>query len=82
NNIDLTEDGVTCAEMILETNDLWDENDPWARFVMNALKAKEFYRRDVQYIVRDGKALIINERQSCLLRKILDKSITFSFKEP
>ena len=31
------------------------------RFVMNALKAKEFYRRDVQYIVRDGKALIINE---------------------
>uniref|UniRef100_A0A0E0MDD7 Protein translocase subunit SecA n=1 Tax=Oryza punctata TaxID=4537 RepID=A0A0E0MDD7_ORYPU len=61
NNVDLTEDGVTCAEMILETNDLWDENDPWARFVMNALKAKEFYRRDVQYIVRDGKALIINE---------------------
>jgi preprotein translocase subunit SecA len=31
------------------------------RFVMNALKAKEFYRRDVQYIVRNGKALIINE---------------------
>ncbi|KAF0894614.1 hypothetical protein E2562_001911 [Oryza meyeriana var. granulata] len=61
NNIDLTEEGVICAEMILGTNDLWDENDPWARFVMNALKAKEFYRRDVQYIVRDGKALIINE---------------------
>ncbi|KAL5204810.1 hypothetical protein ABZP36_009681 [Zizania latifolia] len=61
NNVDLTEDGVTYAEMILGTNDLWDENDPWARFVMNALKAKEFYRRDVQYIVRNGKALIINE---------------------
>ncbi|KAK1641718.1 hypothetical protein QYE76_059523 [Lolium multiflorum] len=61
NNIDLTEDGVTYAEMILGTNDLWDENDPWARFVMNALKAKEFYRRDVQYIVRNGKAFIINE---------------------
>lgn len=28
---------------------------------MNALKAKEFYKRDVQYIVRNGKALIINE---------------------
>ncbi|KAM3293667.1 hypothetical protein ACQJBY_036922 [Aegilops geniculata] len=61
NNIDLTEDGVTYAEMILGTNDLWDEIDPWARFVTNALKAKEFYRRDVQYIVRNGKALIINE---------------------
>ena len=31
NNIDLTEDGVTYAEMILGTNDLWDDNDPWAR---------------------------------------------------
>lgn len=32
-----------------------------SRFVMNALKAKEFFKRDVQYIVRNGKALIINE---------------------
>ncbi|KAL6868239.1 hypothetical protein ACP4OV_015084 [Aristida adscensionis] len=61
NNIDLTEDGVRHAEIILGTDDLWDENDPWARFVMNALKAKVFYRRDVQYIVRNGKAVIINE---------------------
>ncbi|KAJ7959174.1 Protein translocase subunit SecA [Quillaja saponaria] len=61
NSVELTEEGIALAEMALETNDLWDENDPWARFVMNALKAKEFYRRDVQYIVRDGKALIINE---------------------
>ncbi|KAK7311517.1 hypothetical protein RJT34_09718 [Clitoria ternatea] len=61
NSVELTEEGIALAEMALETNDLWDENDPWARFVMNALKAKEFYRRDVQYMVRDGKALIINE---------------------
>lgn len=61
NSVELTEEGITLAEMALETNDLWDENDPWARFVMNALKAKEFYRCDVQYIVRNGKALIINE---------------------
>ncbi|KAI0496253.1 hypothetical protein KFK09_022567 [Dendrobium nobile] len=61
NSVDLTEEGVALAEMVLETNDLWDENDPWARFLMNALKAKEFYRRDVQYIVRDGRAFIINE---------------------
>ncbi|TYH79651.1 hypothetical protein ES332_D03G078100v1 [Gossypium tomentosum] len=61
NSVELTEEGIALAELALETNDLWDENDPWARFVMNALKAKEFYRRDVQYIVRNGKALIINE---------------------
>ncbi|XP_010537370.1 PREDICTED: protein translocase subunit SECA2, chloroplastic [Tarenaya hassleriana] len=61
NSVELTEEGIALAEMALETGDLWDENDPWARFVMNALKAKEFYKRDVQYIVRNGKALIINE---------------------
>ncbi|KAL9245136.1 hypothetical protein vseg_018821 [Gypsophila vaccaria] len=61
NSVELTEEGIYLAEMALETNDLWDENDPWARFVLNALKAKEFYRRDVEYIVRNGKALIINE---------------------
>ncbi|XP_039053835.1 protein translocase subunit SECA2, chloroplastic-like isoform X2 [Hibiscus syriacus] len=61
NSVELTEEGIALAELALETNDLWDENDPWARFVMNAVKAKEFYRRDVQYIVRNGKALIINE---------------------
>ncbi|KAL5559677.1 hypothetical protein UlMin_035888 [Ulmus minor] len=61
NSVELTEEGIELAEMALETHDLWDENDPWARFVMNALKAKEFYRRDVQYIVRNGQALIINE---------------------
>ncbi|XP_068339736.1 protein translocase subunit SECA2, chloroplastic isoform X1 [Pyrus communis] len=61
NSVELTEEGIALAEMALETNDLWDENDPWARFVMNALKAKEFYRQGVQYIVRNGKALIINE---------------------
>lgn len=60
-SVELTEGGIVLAEMALETNDLWDENDPWARFVMNALKAKEFYKCDVEYIVRNGKALIINE---------------------
>ncbi|MED6193416.1 Protein translocase subunit SA2, chloroplastic [Stylosanthes scabra] len=29
------------------------------RFVMNTVKEEEFYRRYVEYIVRDGKTLII-----------------------
>ncbi|KAK0575411.1 hypothetical protein LWI29_000076 [Acer saccharum] len=54
NSVELTEEGIELAEMALETNDLWDENDPWARL-------KSFFRRNVQYIVRNGKVLIINE---------------------
>lgn len=34
NSVNLTEEGVALAEMVLETNDLWDENDPWARYLM------------------------------------------------
>uniref|UniRef100_A0A2N9J7D8 chloroplast protein-transporting ATPase n=1 Tax=Fagus sylvatica TaxID=28930 RepID=A0A2N9J7D8_FAGSY len=31
NLVELTEEGIELAEMALETNDLWDENGPWAR---------------------------------------------------
>jgi preprotein translocase subunit SecA len=31
NLVELTEVGIELAEMALETNDLWDENGPWAR---------------------------------------------------
>ncbi|GLJ48217.1 hypothetical protein SUGI_1018150 [Cryptomeria japonica] len=61
NAVELTEEGIATAELALDTDDLWDERDPWARFVINALKAKEFYRRDVNYIVKDGQVQIINE---------------------
>lgn len=31
NSVELTEEGIELAEMVLETHDLWDESDPWAR---------------------------------------------------
>lgn len=31
--MELTEEGISLAEMALETSDLWDENDPWARYL-------------------------------------------------
>ena len=32
--MELTEEGISLAEMALETGDLWDENDPWARYLL------------------------------------------------
>jgi preprotein translocase subunit SecA len=60
-NVDLTEDGVAAAEFALDTEDLWDDQDPWARFVITAIKAKEFHIRDVHYIVKDGQVQIVDE---------------------
>ncbi|KAK9806163.1 hypothetical protein WJX72_003697 [[Myrmecia] bisecta] len=43
-----------------EANDLWDDEVPWGPFIVDAVRAKELYLRDVDYIVRDGEAQIIN----------------------
>lgn len=57
----LTEDGVEKAEQLLDKKDLFDPSDPWAQYIVNALKAKEFYARDRQYIVRNGEVIIVDE---------------------
>ena len=41
--------------------DLFDPKDPWAHYITNALKAKELFVKDVNYIVRDGEAVIVDE---------------------
>ena len=42
-NVKLTEEGEVAAELALDTQDLWDDKDPWARFIITAIKAKVFY---------------------------------------
>ena len=41
--------------------DLFNPQDPWAHYITNALKAKELFVKDVNYIVRDGEAVIVDE---------------------
>ena len=57
----LTDDGFVKTEKLLEINDLFDPKDPWAHYVTNALKAKELFVKDVNYIVRNGEAVIVDE---------------------
>jgi hypothetical protein len=47
-NVELTEEGVAAAELALETEDLWDENDPWARSVCLAL-CTSFWKFSLQF---------------------------------
>ena len=42
-------------------SDLFNPQDPWAHYITNALKAKELFIKDVNYIVRDGEAVIVDE---------------------
>jgi len=60
-NVTLTDEGFAKAEQLLGVSDLYDPADPWAHFINNALKAKELFIKDVNYIVRSGDAVIVDE---------------------
>lgn len=60
-NVLLTDEGFIRAEELLNVQDLFDPKDPWAHYVFNAIKAKELFVKDVNYIVRNGEVVIVDE---------------------
>ena len=60
-NVLLSDEGFAEAEKLLEVQDLYDPNDPWAHYIFNAIKAKELFIPDVNYIVRGGEVVIVDE---------------------
>ena len=61
-NAPLNEDGVAKVEEMLGLRNLYDmENVESAHLVANALKAKECYRNDVEYVIRDEEIVIVDE---------------------
>ncbi len=60
-NVLLTDEGFEKAENLLGVSDLFDPKDPWAHYIFNAIKAKELFTKDVNYIVRDGEIVIVDE---------------------
>ena len=57
----VTEEGYEAAEDILQITDLYDPRTQWATYLVNAVKAKELQLKDVNYIVKDGEVLIVDE---------------------
>ena len=60
-NCTLTDEGYAKAETMLGVSDLFDPQDPWAHYINNAIKAKELFIKDVNYIVRGDEAVIVDE---------------------
>ncbi|MBC1262449.1 preprotein translocase subunit SecA [Synechococcus sp. BSF8S] len=60
-NVTLTDEGYAKAEQLLGVLDLFDPADPWAHYITNALKAKELFVKNVNYIVRGSDAVIVDE---------------------
>lgn len=57
----MSEIGYEAAEDILNVTDLYDPREQWASYVINAIKAKELFLKDVNYIVRGQDVLIVDE---------------------
>lgn len=60
-NIIMTDAGLMFCEKLLNTNNLYNIKNPWAHYIINALKAKELFFKDQHYIVKNSEIIIVDE---------------------
>lgn len=60
-NIILTEEGIDRAQELLKINDLFDINTQYAHHLLQALKAKELFVRDTDYVIKNNEIMIVDE---------------------
>jgi preprotein translocase subunit SecA len=60
-NVILTKNGTIQIESILGITDLYNPNDPWIPYIINALKASTLFFRNVHYIVQNDQIIIVDE---------------------
>ena len=60
-NVILTEDGIDHAQELIGVKDLFDIQTQYAHHLLQALKAKELFVKDTDYVVRDGEVMIVDE---------------------
>ncbi len=57
-----TEDGITRVEQALDVSNLYDHvNQNFVHQIQAALRAKELFKRDVDYVVQSGEVKIVDE---------------------
>lgn len=58
----LTEEGVKNAEKLLGVDNLYDDiHNDYIHHINQALRAHQHYRRDVDYMLKDGEVVIVDE---------------------
>nr|YP_009488598.1 protein translocase subunit SecA [Grateloupia filicina]AWD77257.1 protein translocase subunit SecA [Grateloupia filicina] len=60
-NIILTEEGISTCENILNLDNLYNINNSWTQYILNALKAKELFLKDTHYIIKNNEVTIVDE---------------------
>ncbi|MEZ0094343.1 preprotein translocase subunit SecA [Streptacidiphilus sp. EB129] len=66
--VGVLEEGVTRVEDYLGIDNLYESvNTPLVGFLNNAIKAKELYKKDKDYVVMNGEVLIVDEHTGRVL---------------
>ncbi|MEM9412908.1 MAG: preprotein translocase subunit SecA, partial [Planctomycetota bacterium] len=61
-NVTLTDDGVRQAEKLANVESFYTAgNMDWPHMIDNALKAHNLYKKDVNYVIKDGGIVIVDE---------------------
>lgn len=60
NSVAITDAGIDKVEKLLKVDNVY-EDPQFAYHLDNALKAKELYKRDDEYIIRNGEIVIVDE---------------------
>jgi preprotein translocase subunit SecA len=61
-NVTLTDEGIAKCEKLLSIPSLYDDvQGEWVHHISQALRAHNLYHRDVDYVVKDGEVIIVDE---------------------
>jgi len=61
-NVTLTDQGIGKCEGLLGIKSLYDDiQGEWVHHITQALRAHNLYHRDVDYVVKDGEVIIVDE---------------------
>lgn len=60
-NVILTDEGSKQIEKILSIQNLYDPQDPWIPYIINALKAVALYFINIHYIIQNNRIVIVDE---------------------
>jgi preprotein translocase subunit SecA len=66
-NVQLNEKGVNHIESIMGIKGLYGEHADWVHYILQAIKAHNVFVKDVDYIVRDGEIVIVDENTGRLM---------------
>jgi len=59
--ISLTAKGLERTKILLNVDNIYSIQDPWIPYILNSLKARYLFFRDVHYILKDKDIVIIDE---------------------